>query len=187
MFFNISTPKFAAQAIKKVAEIEWKPLHFLNNVSASIGSVDQAGRLRQRAGHHLVGLPQGSDRSAVEERCGHEGLQRLPRQILSRKPTAPTPRGLRLHRRADHGLGAEALRRRSHARERHEAGRQHQGPRARRLAARHQDQHQRDRFCPAVDNCSWRNFKGETWQLFGDIISARSRRLTLRPAQSGRD
>jgi ABC-type branched-subunit amino acid transport system substrate-binding protein len=39
VFFNVTTPKFAAQAIKKVAEIEWKPLHFLNNVSASVGSV----------------------------------------------------------------------------------------------------------------------------------------------------
>jgi branched-chain amino acid transport system substrate-binding protein len=39
VFFNVTTPKFAAQAIKKIAEIEWKPLHFLNNVSASIGSV----------------------------------------------------------------------------------------------------------------------------------------------------
>jgi len=39
VFMNITTPKFAAQAIKKNAEIEWKPLHFLNNVSASIGSV----------------------------------------------------------------------------------------------------------------------------------------------------
>src|ERR1700726_3675221 len=39
VFFNVTTPKFAAQAIKKVAEIEWKPLHFLNNVSSSIGSV----------------------------------------------------------------------------------------------------------------------------------------------------
>ncbi|OKO85682.1 branched-chain amino acid ABC transporter substrate-binding protein [Bradyrhizobium sp. NAS80.1] len=39
VFMNITTPKFAAQAIKKVAEIGWKPLHFLNNVSASVGSV----------------------------------------------------------------------------------------------------------------------------------------------------
>jgi ABC-type branched-subunit amino acid transport system substrate-binding protein len=39
VFVNIATPKFAAQAIKKVAEIDWKPLHFLNNVSASVGSV----------------------------------------------------------------------------------------------------------------------------------------------------
>jgi len=39
VFVNIATPKFAAQAIKKVAEIDWKPLQILNNVSASIGSV----------------------------------------------------------------------------------------------------------------------------------------------------
>ena len=39
IFVNITTPKFAAQAIKKIAEVEWKPLHFLNNVSASVGSV----------------------------------------------------------------------------------------------------------------------------------------------------
>jgi branched-chain amino acid transport system substrate-binding protein len=39
VFFNITTPKFAAQAIKKNAELGWKPLHLLNNVSASVGSV----------------------------------------------------------------------------------------------------------------------------------------------------
>ncbi len=32
-FFNITTPKFAAQAIRKAYDIGWKPLHFLNNVS----------------------------------------------------------------------------------------------------------------------------------------------------------
>jgi len=39
VFFDVATPKFAAQAIRKVAEINWKPLHVLNNVSASIGGV----------------------------------------------------------------------------------------------------------------------------------------------------
>ncbi|HXH44523.1 MAG TPA: ABC transporter substrate-binding protein [Bradyrhizobium sp.] len=39
VFVNITTPKFAAQAIKKISEIGWKPTHFLNNVSASVGSV----------------------------------------------------------------------------------------------------------------------------------------------------
>jgi len=39
IFVNITTPKFAAQTIKRVAEIGWKPLHFLNNVSASVGGV----------------------------------------------------------------------------------------------------------------------------------------------------
>jgi len=39
VFMDITTPKFAAQAIKKAAEIDWKALHILNNVSASVGSV----------------------------------------------------------------------------------------------------------------------------------------------------
>jgi branched-chain amino acid transport system substrate-binding protein len=39
LFFNITIPKFAAQAIRKAAEIGWKPVHFLNNVSASVATV----------------------------------------------------------------------------------------------------------------------------------------------------
>jgi len=38
-FFNIATPKFAAQAIRKAADIGWKPVHYLNNVSASVAAV----------------------------------------------------------------------------------------------------------------------------------------------------
>jgi len=37
-FFNITIPKFAAQAIKKAADIGWKPTHYLNGVSASVGA-----------------------------------------------------------------------------------------------------------------------------------------------------
>jgi branched-chain amino acid transport system substrate-binding protein len=39
VFLNIATPKFAAQAVKKVGEIEWKALHIVTNVSISVGSV----------------------------------------------------------------------------------------------------------------------------------------------------
>jgi branched-chain amino acid transport system substrate-binding protein len=39
VFVDITTAKFAAQAIRKAADIGWKPLHFLNNVSTSIGAV----------------------------------------------------------------------------------------------------------------------------------------------------
>jgi len=39
VFLNIATPKFAAQAIRKVAELGWKPAHFLANVSISVGAV----------------------------------------------------------------------------------------------------------------------------------------------------
>jgi branched-chain amino acid transport system substrate-binding protein len=39
IFFNVATPKFAAQAITKVAELGWKPIHLLNSVSNSVGAV----------------------------------------------------------------------------------------------------------------------------------------------------
>jgi branched-chain amino acid transport system substrate-binding protein len=39
IFFNVATPKFAAQAIKKVAELAWKPVQIVNFVSSSIGGV----------------------------------------------------------------------------------------------------------------------------------------------------
>ena len=38
-FFNVTTPKAAAQAIKKAGEIGWKPVHYLNSVSNAVGSV----------------------------------------------------------------------------------------------------------------------------------------------------
>ena len=34
VFISVTTPKFAAQAIKKVKEIDWKPLQIVNNVSS---------------------------------------------------------------------------------------------------------------------------------------------------------
>lgn len=38
-FYSITTPKFAAQAIRKVAEIGWKPTQYLSSVSVSVSSV----------------------------------------------------------------------------------------------------------------------------------------------------
>jgi branched-chain amino acid transport system substrate-binding protein len=39
ILISITTPKFAAQAIKKAAEINWHPVHIISNVSASVGGV----------------------------------------------------------------------------------------------------------------------------------------------------
>jgi ABC-type branched-subunit amino acid transport system substrate-binding protein len=39
IFINVATPKFAAQAIKKISELGWHPIHFLSNVSSSVGGV----------------------------------------------------------------------------------------------------------------------------------------------------
>jgi branched-chain amino acid transport system substrate-binding protein len=39
VFYNVTIPKFAVQAIKKAHDIGWKPLHLLNSVSSSVGVV----------------------------------------------------------------------------------------------------------------------------------------------------
>jgi branched-chain amino acid transport system substrate-binding protein len=39
VFYNVTIPKFAVQAIKKSHDIGWKPLHLLNSVSQSVGVV----------------------------------------------------------------------------------------------------------------------------------------------------
>ena len=39
VFYDASTPKFAAQAIKKVADLGWKPLHILDINATSVGAV----------------------------------------------------------------------------------------------------------------------------------------------------
>ncbi len=37
LFYNVTIAKYAAQAIRKAAEIGWQPVHILNNVATSIG------------------------------------------------------------------------------------------------------------------------------------------------------
>jgi ABC-type branched-subunit amino acid transport system substrate-binding protein len=50
VFFNVTTPKFAAQAIRKSYDIDWHPLHILNNVSNSIGAVLEPAGLDKSVG-----------------------------------------------------------------------------------------------------------------------------------------
>ena len=50
IFVNIGTPKFAAQAIKKVAELGWHPVHIMTNVSSSPGAVMKPAGLENSKG-----------------------------------------------------------------------------------------------------------------------------------------
>lgn len=50
VFFNIATPKFAAQAIRKAYDLGWKPVQFVTNVSVSIASVLQPAGLEKSVG-----------------------------------------------------------------------------------------------------------------------------------------
>jgi branched-chain amino acid transport system substrate-binding protein len=49
-FYDASTPKFAAQAIRKIYDIGWKPTHYLNQVSAYVGLVFQPAGLEKARG-----------------------------------------------------------------------------------------------------------------------------------------
>ena len=49
-FVNITTPKFAAQAIRKTYDVGWKPVQYLTNVSLSIGSVMKPAGLEKGIG-----------------------------------------------------------------------------------------------------------------------------------------
>ena len=70
VFVNITTPKFAAQAIRKAYDIGWKPVHYLNNVSASVGSVLTPAGLDKSVGIISIAVLQGPDRPAVGQRPG---------------------------------------------------------------------------------------------------------------------
>lgn len=50
ILFNATTAKYAAQSIKKMAEINWKPVHLLNSVSNSVGSVLKPAGLENAKG-----------------------------------------------------------------------------------------------------------------------------------------
>ena len=92
VFFNITTPKFAAQAIKKAAELGWKPAHYLNNVSSSVGTVMKPAGLENGQGIITAYYSEGSHRSQLLQRQGFPRVENLhakntiPAAICSMRP-----------------------------------------------------------------------------------------------------
>lgn len=50
VFINVATPKYAAQVIRKLGELNWRPIHILTNVSVSIGAVLRPAGLQNSNG-----------------------------------------------------------------------------------------------------------------------------------------
>ena len=80
IFFT--TPKFGAQAIKKIGEMNWKPRHDRIQCLSLDRDRDAARRPRQFARGDLGGLRQGRQRSPVEQRSRHQGLDELLAKYL---------------------------------------------------------------------------------------------------------
>ena len=59
VFYDVTIPKFAAQAIRKTYDIGWKPLHLLNSVSASVSATMQPAGVEKGVG--IVSLVYAKD------------------------------------------------------------------------------------------------------------------------------
>ena len=149
-----AAPKGAAQAIRKVAELGWKPVYFLGNVSTSVATVLKPAGLENSKGIISTAYLKDPTDPPVEGRSGHQDLARLHGQVFPGRRQDQQQQRLWLCDGADHGAGAEAMRRQPHARERDEAGREPEGFHQRRAAARHQGQHRRRTTSSRSSRCS---------------------------------
>ena len=83
-------PKFAAQAIRKVATSTGSPHFFITNVSVSVKAVMQPAGIEKATRHYHRRLPQGSQRPAVAELDRVQGLAGMDEEILRRLAASPT-------------------------------------------------------------------------------------------------
>ena len=103
-------PKFAAQAIRKVHDLNWKPMFFMSNVAISVGAVMTPAGPENGIGIISAALSEGLVRSDLEGRCRHERMAGLHDQAhAGRRPDRRRLyRGLRPLQ--DDAAGAAAVR-----------------------------------------------------------------------------
>ena len=172
VFINITTPKFAAQAIKKNAEIGWKPMHFLNNVSASIGGVMKPAGFENSQGIISSAYLKDPTDPQWKDDAGHEGLERSSSTNIIPKPTAPTPRVMygytvaqslvHVLKNCGNDLTRENIMKQAASIKNLELGGLLPGIKVNTSATD---------FAP-LSQLQLMRFKGETWERFGDIISS---------------
>ncbi len=176
-------PKSAAQAIRKVYDIGWKPTHFLTSVSISVGAVMQPAGTREKRRHHHGGLSERPDRPAVAGYARLQGMAGLDEEIQHRGQYRRQLQRLRLRVGADHGRRAQGERQHSHPRKRDEAGSQHPQSCGADAAAGHHALHQRGRFRPnqtdAIGEVRRRDLAGVWRSALGDrpLISTCSKNV----------
>ncbi len=135
IFMTWAAPKGAAQAIRKVAELGWKPVYFLGNVSTSVATVLKPAGLDNSKGIISTAYIKDPTDPAWKDDPGIKALAGVHGQVFSGRRQDQQQQCLRLCDGADHGAGAETVRRRPDARKRHAAGRQPEELHQRRAAA----------------------------------------------------
>ena len=146
VFFNITIPKFAVQAIKKAHDIGWKPTHFLNNVSSSLATVLKPAGLEASKGLiTALYMKEVTDPQWKNDKGFLDWVAWMKKYYPEGSSRRPGER-VRLQRGHPHDAGHQAVRERPLAGEHHEAGGQHQELRAAPAPAGNEGQHQPDRF-----------------------------------------
>ncbi len=77
-----ATPKFGAQMIRKVFDIGWKPLHFLSNVSASVGAVIRPAGVERAVGILTSGYAKDSTDPTWDKDPGMNEWRAFMKQYL---------------------------------------------------------------------------------------------------------
>ena len=107
VFFNITTPKFAAQAIRKAYETRALP-----EQRVELGRLGaDSGRTGQGRRHHLQRLPQRRHRFEVGQRQGDRRMAPVHEQVLPRRQPGGRFQRLWVHSGDDDRAGAQAVRR----------------------------------------------------------------------------
>ena len=160
LFFSASTPKFAAQAIKKNAELGWHPVHILDINATSVGAVMQPAGLDASKGVISVTYYKDPADPTWKDDAGMKKYTDFMAKYFpdGDKNSNFNTYGFREYATAD--PGAQAMRRQPDPREHHEAGGEPEECEARSGAARHGHQHLADRLsrqqAVADDEVQWR-------------------------------
>ena len=171
VFVNISTPKFAAQAIKKMAEMEWKPMHVMTDVSISIGAVMKPAGLEASEGILSAGyLKDASDSQWASD----DGMKKFMTFIDKYMPGANISDANLVYGYAAAQTMVQVLK---------QAGDNLTRENVMKQAASLKD-FAADTLIPGIkintsptdyapiEQLQMMRFKGGKWELFGDIISA---------------
>jgi len=147
VLITAAIPKFAAQMIRKVFDMGWRPVHYMSNVSSSVGAVLNPAGPEKAVGMITSAYLKDPTDPTWKDDAGMN-TWRVHGQVHPRR--RPDRRRLHLLLRGvlDAAAGAEAMRHRFLAREHHEAGDQHQGPGPARDTSGHQRQHHAHQLPP---------------------------------------
>ena len=163
-----SYAKQAAQAIRKIRELNWKPDIYLHSGASSVSATLVPAGLETLHRHQDRALRQGCVGSAMAGRSGAEAVLRMDQAIRAHRKSVRHLLSVRMDLRPDAGAGAAPVRRRSDARKHHAPSHQPEGFSQPGLAAGQSDQHQPHRLSGGqvyAIGAVQREDLGECWNL----------------------